>query len=119
MKSQAFVFKCLLMADIIAFSSQINRGEFRKGNIMSFFNKPMAASVAIAALLGTTMLATPLTAARADTAATNGTIQLAQYYYPYSSYSYPYYSYPYSQNYYYGYGGGWHGGGHRGGWRHR
>jgi hypothetical protein len=86
---------------------------------MSFFTKP-AASVAIAALLGTTMLASPLNAARADTAA-NGTMQLAQYYYPGYSYAYPYYGYPSYSSYaypYYGYqgggwqGGGWHGGGH-------
>jgi periplasmic protein CpxP/Spy len=38
---------------------------------------PFARSVAIAALLGATMLASPLTAARADTA-TNAAIQLAQ-----------------------------------------
>jgi len=38
---------------------------------------PFARSVAIAALIGATMLASPLTAARADTA-TNAAIQLAQ-----------------------------------------
>jgi hypothetical protein len=38
---------------------------------------PFARSVAIAALMGTTMLASPLTAARADTV-TNAAIQLAQ-----------------------------------------
>ena len=38
---------------------------------------PFARSVAIAALMGATMLASPLTAARADTA-TNAAIQLAQ-----------------------------------------
>ena len=38
---------------------------------------PFARSVAIAALVGATMLASPLTAARADTA-TNAAIQLAQ-----------------------------------------
>ena len=38
---------------------------------------PFARSVAIAALMGATMLASPLTAARADTAA-NAAIQLAQ-----------------------------------------
>ena len=38
---------------------------------------PFARSVAIAALMGATMLASPLTAARADTAA-NAVIQLAQ-----------------------------------------
>jgi periplasmic protein CpxP/Spy len=38
---------------------------------------PVARSVAIAALLGATILASPLTVARADTA-TNGAIQLAQ-----------------------------------------
>jgi hypothetical protein len=90
---------------------------------MSFFTKPIAASarsVAIAALLGATMLASPLTAARADTAA-NGTIQLAQGY-PYYGYTYPYaYPYAYYGYPYYGYGwgggghGGWHGGGHGGG----
>jgi hypothetical protein len=93
---------------------------------MSFFTSPTAASarsVAIAVLLGATMLASPLTAARADTAA-NGTVQLAQGYYPYYGYgyTYPYYAYPYSYYAYpyYGYGGGWHGGGgHRGGGHHR
>jgi uncharacterized membrane protein YgcG len=98
---------------------------------MSFSIKPIAASVAIAALLGTAMLASPVAAARADTAA-NGVIQLAQGYYPYYGYANPYYAYPY-YNYgypYYGYGsgggwqggwqGGWHGGGgHRGGEHHR
>ena len=38
---------------------------------------PFARSVAIAALMGATMLASPLTAARADTV-TNAAIQLAQ-----------------------------------------
>jgi hypothetical protein len=38
---------------------------------------PFARSVAIAALMGATMLASPLTAARADTA-TSGAVQLAQ-----------------------------------------
>jgi protein CpxP len=38
---------------------------------------PLARSVAIGALMGATMLASPLTAARADTA-TNAAIQLAQ-----------------------------------------
>ena len=38
---------------------------------------PVARSIAIAALMGATMLASPLTAARADTA-TNAAIQLAQ-----------------------------------------
>lgn len=45
---------------------------------------PFARSVAIAALMGATMLATPLTAARADTAA-NAAFQLAQAAAPQSS----------------------------------
>jgi periplasmic protein CpxP/Spy len=55
----------------------------KKGIVMSSFNYPIAVSapvvrsVAIAALLGATMLGGPLSAARADTA-TNRTIQLAQ-----------------------------------------
>ena len=55
----------------------------RKGTVMSSFTHPIAMSapfarsVAIAALMGATMLASPLTAARADTA-TNAAIQLAQ-----------------------------------------
>src|SRR6202048_5396885 len=54
-----------------------------KGITMSSFTHPIATtapfarSVAIAALMGATMLASPLTAARADTA-TNAAIQLAQ-----------------------------------------
>src|SRR3984893_5776380 len=55
----------------------------RKGITMSSFTHPIATtapfarSVAIAALMGATMLAGPSTAARADTA-TNAAIQLAQ-----------------------------------------
>jgi protein CpxP len=55
----------------------------RKGFTMPFFthpiliSPPLARSVAIAALMGTTMLAIPLSAARADTV-TNGAFQLAQ-----------------------------------------
>src|SRR6202048_5130276 len=54
-----------------------------KGITMSSFTHPIATtapfarSVAIAALMGATMLASPLTAARADTA-TNAAIRLAQ-----------------------------------------
>ena len=41
-------------------------------------SRPFARSAAVAALMSATMLAPPLTAARADSAATNPTVQLAQ-----------------------------------------
>jgi len=55
----------------------------KKGTTMSFFihsnavSAPLARSVAIAALMGATILATPMTAARADTV-TSAALQLAQ-----------------------------------------